>query len=613
MKKSVFLLSREDVRLILNRDLMTLLSALSCFVAVLVVTFNRDDSTAWPWMAIGTSSALGISYFIAVAQAFDGRRKLIANAIGIAVFSGFAVYGISLGVKAAGIFGFRALYLALLTHLLIAVAILGRQNFREKTMPFWQYNWFVLTRLIYAAVCSIIFAGGLTAALTLVPKLFGGGQAEMLPDTAYEVNWVGAVPAEAYAVVWAFAIILLNTVLVLAALNRVKEAVEEPEVPRELMVLAQWIFTPLSMVYTAIILAYLVRLLARQEWPSGGVGYLVSGLTFMVILSYLIQRPMEEKGLLAPFFRNYWKWSFALLLPPLFTLAVAIYLRVNQYGWTEPRYYLAMLTVWAIGVAFYYLRPFRRGIAVIPLSLFVMGLLTWMGPLSGKSAETRSQSARFDSLMKEYGAQWDGEKYKYRESLSIAQIDKLRGSSQWLCRNLSPSDYLKALEIPQVKWPEPVPEHCYALTVGSLSLEDFGEKLLAIGPEKDTAQGRRYFQSTKGVFKIPQGSGVFTYFSAAANGSQPLELADGETITSNDYQKGYLSWVRKGARHHLVMLRAFDDQKKEFLEFVGEDGTVLRIHSLNVGGSIRGEDVQISSELQLLIELRKQGQKATGP
>lgn len=68
-------------------------------------------------------------------------------------------------------------------------------------------------------------------------------------------------------------------------------------------------------------------------------------------------------------------------------------MRVSQYGITINRYYIILFALWLAGMALYFLLK-KKNIKVIPMSLFVLALISAFGPSSSINVSVRSQMKR---------------------------------------------------------------------------------------------------------------------------------------------------------------------------------------------------------------------------
>src|SRR5262249_46851893 len=155
---------------------------------------------------------------------------------------------------------------------------------------------------------------------------------------------------------------------------------------------------PLVSVYLVILTVYLGKVLITRDWPSGWIGWLVSGVGTAGILTLLLVHPVAQdpaEKWVAAFARSFW----LAVLPAIVMLWLAIWQRVRQYGITEPRYFLVVLSLWLAGLAVYYSITRSRQIRTIPASLGAVALLTFAGPWGAYSVSVGSQVGRLRALL----------------------------------------------------------------------------------------------------------------------------------------------------------------------------------------------------------------------
>jgi hypothetical protein len=179
------------------------------------------------------------------------------------------------------------------------------------------------------------------------------------------------------------------------------------EYPLGLKVMAQYILMPIVLIYLAILTAYMGKIIITQDWPSGWIGYLVSSVATVGILSLLLLHPIQEQEENL-WVQSYGRWFYVALFPSIIMLLLAIWKRVDQYGFTERRYFLVVLTAWLFGIALYYTIRRSKNIKVIPASLFVVALLAAFGPWSAYSVSKRSQTDRLSRHLARAGMLQDG-------------------------------------------------------------------------------------------------------------------------------------------------------------------------------------------------------------
>ena len=342
------------------------------------------------WFKLMGTAALAIPLFLAV-DLYAERKKLGLRAraigwlVGAAVLTAYLIawYGWSdpLG-------GIRWVHTALAFHLMVAVApFIGVTELHG----FWRFNWMILLRWLLAALYTQVLWAGIAIGLLALDNLFG-------LDVAGPTYWRLWFAIAFVVGTWLF---LGGVPKQIAALN------ERTDYPAGLKVFAQYLLIPIVVAYLVILTLYLAKVVITQVWPSGWIGWLVSSVATVGILSLLLTFPIAERA------ENRWMRTFArgfyiALLPSIVMLWLAIWKRIDQYGVTEARYFLAALSLWLAGIAVYYAVTHSRNIKLIPVTLCLVALVTFDGPWSPYSISQRSQVHRLASVLERSGILQDG-------------------------------------------------------------------------------------------------------------------------------------------------------------------------------------------------------------
>jgi hypothetical protein len=353
-------------------------AAIGCVIA------DRSGRIPEPLEAALAAATLGLALLTALALAAEraGSRRLslLLGAIGVAALVTVALawphWTQTVRIR-------RYAQLSIAFHLL--VAFLPWWDGRQPN-AFWQYNRTLFLRFLSAGLHSSVLYVGLAVALLALDKLFGI-----------------KVHGTAYARLWMLVAFVFNTWFFLGGVPSDLAGLEQRrDYPRALKVFSQFILIPIVAVYLAILSAYLVRVLVTGQWPSNWIGYLVSSVATVGILSILLVHPLrDEEG--HRWVARYARWFYLALLPAVGMLLAAIGQRIGQYGVTEDRYFILVLALWlaAISVVFF-MRP-RTGVRWIPITLCALAFATLVGPLGAYGVSRRSQTTRLHLLLERTG------------------------------------------------------------------------------------------------------------------------------------------------------------------------------------------------------------------
>ena len=225
-------------------------------------------------------------------------------------------------------------------------------------------------------VCLII-EGLLCAIIGSVQILFLGGD---IPDECYT-----------------YPVTFINIVLMpLLCCTFISEELMELRGKRFIKVIVEYLFSPALVVYTLILILYIIKILFKWELPEGGVAYLVGAFVAIALLSRLLRELVEETGLFDWFYRAFPYIAVA----PLVLLWIGAFRRVGEYGLTEARVFLLagafLLTLFDLMLVSEKTRSFA-------LMSFILGffalILTFIPGMRAVDFGVRSQRARLEKVL----------------------------------------------------------------------------------------------------------------------------------------------------------------------------------------------------------------------
>lgn len=373
----------DEARRTLVRFPFVLLAALVAVVAGIVTIDDTAQQDAFVNALL--TGQLGIPLLFALAvysekRAWPTTRTVILQLTGIAALAG---YYVALPDWLTPTAGARFAQLNVALHLLVAFFPYVRSG---ELNGFWQYNKSLFLRFLTAALYSAVLYAGLAIALIAIDQLLG-------------VN----VEDETYFKLFVVVGFLFNTWFFLGGVPRDWPVLESSsDYPRGLKVFTQYILVPIVLIYLVILTIYLVKVIVTREWPSGMIGYLVSAVSAAGIFSLLLVHPIRDQE------ENRWirtlsKWFYVWLLPAIVMLFLAIGKRIAQYGITENRYFLLVLTVWLVVIATYFTVSRRKNIKFIPTSLCLIAFVTSFGPWGAYQVSRNSQAGRLSGLLATHG------------------------------------------------------------------------------------------------------------------------------------------------------------------------------------------------------------------
>lgn len=161
-----------------------------------------------------------------------------------------------------------------------------------------------------------------------------------------------------------------------------------------------YIVLPIISVYTIILYAYFIKILFTFKLPEGVIGNLVLWYASVSVITLFFVRDLRIKfEWLEKFFRIY----IPMMTIPLIMLFVSLFIRINAFGITMPRYFVVALAIFAaLSLASMWQKK-RETAVVVMILLIAMTTLSFFGPLSGYQLTFNSQTNRLEAMLTQYG------------------------------------------------------------------------------------------------------------------------------------------------------------------------------------------------------------------
>ena len=255
-------------------------------------------------------------------------------------------------------------------------------------------GWYAGQRVILAAVLSgalaTLLGAGITVALYALDEVLG------VP-----------VASEALAQVWIITHALVWPFTFLAAANQaIPEEDHErdpvPErTPRWIGVTVGWALIPLALLYLAILYAYIVQTVLGLGTDWGSMAALNAAYLAFGVGAHMAALPLAVDGnRLARLYRRIFPWSIPL---PLAALCWALWVRLWDYGMTEPRAFLTIVVMWlTLLVVVWAVKGARAGPATPVGLLGILLALSGSGPWGAPELSFISQERALRGLLMEH-------------------------------------------------------------------------------------------------------------------------------------------------------------------------------------------------------------------
>lgn len=247
-------------------------------------------------------------------------------------------------------------------------------------LEFWNFNQTVFLRFILSGLYSAVLYGGLAIAVLSFDKLFNMD-----------------IHEKRYLQLFLFIAGIFNTWFFCAGVP-VKLKLADFNFPKGLKIFTQYVLLPIIVIYVLILYLYLFKILFSWNLPVGWVSYLVIGFSTAGIFSLLLIYPLMESNEIK-WVRTFSRVFFISLVPQIVLLFLAINTRTSEYGITERRYYVFIIAFWLTATTIFYIIRNFKNIRYIPVSLFLVAVLTSVGPWSAFKISLNSQVSRLEETL----------------------------------------------------------------------------------------------------------------------------------------------------------------------------------------------------------------------
>ncbi|WP_371395492.1 DUF4153 domain-containing protein [Fretibacter rubidus] len=369
-----------DLGAVFTRFPVAVISMAIFTLIVVVIGFdNLDNRQHLGLLCLGLIIGAYVSVSLTLASEGQGKLRNLPLQLGLSV--GIAVLAwFSESLRLNPIMAIGAVIL------LLGNAVRWRRG--RDDLHVWDFTHKLWTGVMFAVVGSVIFLLGMLFITEALKTLFGLNIRRLTQDLIYPIGFGFLAP-----LFW------LSTLP--PANEDHAELYDDPGfVSKSVAFLGTWLLAPLTLIYALILLAYGVKIVAAGSLPKGEIAGLT--LPFLIIgtLTWLaLEPPFIRAKALAKLFRRLW---FPLSIPATIMLAIAVFVRINEYGYTPQRFALTIGVTWALGLGLWFTfgPKGKRDIRIIPGSAAALLLLGTFG--AGQLSVT-NQSMRFEAQLKKAG------------------------------------------------------------------------------------------------------------------------------------------------------------------------------------------------------------------
>ena len=197
--------------------------------------------------------------------------------------------------------------------------------------------------------------------------------------------------------------------------------------------LVKFVAVPFIYLYFFILYAYSIKVLANfGDWPKWEISWLVIGFSIFGYLAYSFSYIFEKDSKAIKLFRKIFPYA---VIPQIFMLFYAIYLRIAQYDLTVNRYFIVIFGLWLLLVSLHFIFSKKKSLIAIPISLaFFIILISIFPKFNVYSYPVERQYNRLETNL---------EKAKILQNWEIIPLKNYSDISKDLSKNIySGIDYI---------------------------------------------------------------------------------------------------------------------------------------------------------------------------
>lgn len=356
---------------------------MSVVVASIIIYLIENDESIkeMAFIKLILCSSLGISVLFSakmLAQRFG--KELIFIFVALLILVGFYYILPASTEDFNEVYAFIIIPTYILSHLFVSFAAFIRE---KSEVSFWQYNKNLFINFIVTLIFTGVLTLGVILALLAVQNLFNiDFREQFYAETAIVLGIVGNT----------LIFLLFND-------NGLKYLETSTPYPVVLKFFTQFILIPLLLLYAVILYFYSGKILITWELPQGWVSYLILAYSMIGILALLLVHPLKNDSARS-WVKIFSQVFYYSLIPLIVLLFTAIFTRILEYGYTEPRYYVLLLAVWFLTVQLYFIFYNKATIKFIPMSLFAFGIFALLFPgLNSFAIAKRSQKNQLEQIL----------------------------------------------------------------------------------------------------------------------------------------------------------------------------------------------------------------------
>lgn len=408
--------------IILRYPMVLTTALIAAISAVVAIEIDHQDNQ-FLVTKLAFTGCLGISLMFGIKMLSQRIGKgFLLEILGAAFLVWFYFYLPDSEKQFTEVNGFVIFALVILSHLFVSFS--GFLN-KKPELDFWQFNKNLFINIFLTAVFTGVLVLGVVLAILAVDKLFDFNfNNNLYPKTILFLAISGST----------FIFLIFND-------KGIFQLEKDGSYPQILKFFTQFVLIPLLLIYVTILYFYAGKILINWELPRGWVSYLILIYSVVGILALLLVHPLKEESAKS-WVKVFSKIFYYTLIPLLVLLFVAIFTRILEYGYTEPRYFVLLLAIWLTTVVFYFIFYKKATIKFVPISLFIFGVFALIFPyVNAFSTAKRSQKTELQQILTKNQLLEKG-KINFEKAIQDSIAEEISNKFEFL-KERKQIDYLK--------------------------------------------------------------------------------------------------------------------------------------------------------------------------
>lgn len=361
----------------LERFPMTLLVTMAFVIVSIVLIhadYNADYTETLERMLMAITLAVPLT---ACAKLISERLKQNQVQTLVVQFAALTIAGIYYWLMPEDIneyfvMRFMALWMILFFGFLMA-------PYFYKRLGLAQYILHLAGKFFLTSLFSVVLFGGLSMMVFTIEALFN-------------VNWWDEVYIDLFFIIAG----TFGMTHFLGCIPEIETQLTRENYSKIFKSLFLYILLPIVSVYTVILYAYFIKILIGFKLPEGIIGNLVLWYALVSVGTLFFVRDLRDE---VKWLEKFMKVYIPLMTVPLGMLFLAIFIRIDAYGLTMPRYFVVALGVFSVvNLIIMWFKKTDTAVVNMVVLMTMIGI-TFFGTLSGYQLTLADQTHRLETLL----------------------------------------------------------------------------------------------------------------------------------------------------------------------------------------------------------------------